>query len=797
MGGDKLNSLAAIYPIKNLNDFNCKYKIYKIRGLLKTSSEFEINKEKLIKHLSFSTKSPCAFLMRDEKYYVAQLFGFDSLPTEINLVRCQVRLEEIPQLRSLDFGNLSDNEVQLAIRFLTFSLSNPLYSHPELWQPSSGKTYFFKKPEQDFDKRSLQVSMHRGFSYGIVLLPNNKLGISLDVTSKYLSKNRLPEKLSEQDFQNIKSKKCVYEYGNNWYEITISGLEGLSASEFKLRNNQTLKKYVLDKIGHILSKRNISISDDCSVISYFTQLGQANYVVPSLCRLTYDTNDPSIRSLHYRTQLSPLQRFNEIQNIMDRFFANLKFNNTSIILDGPIPLTGKLPIPDLKFGNGVILSTNSTTPNAVFCHPSEFGKTKSELLTSVNAGFFKKKDHLEKQYFIIPQSIALTCGNAFLRDLRDKFSELYGKDTDTDYNPEMIQYSDENKRTIASIGNEIVSAAESDFFRYGGFAVVMIPRLRSKMKEDELASLVHKEFRKRDIFPAIIHTDVVKKSYEKMKADDGGTFWRKSTDPFIRKKLRGYLHNVVLNKILLLNSCWPFVLENGLEADLIIGIDVKNHTAGFSFFYGDNTEPRTFSSVTSESEKLSKDHVHTKLIDFIRKEQRSLSKELKKIVVHRDGRLYKSEEEGILNALYDLVNEGLVSKDFDCSFLEIKKSARAPVRFFSIQKDNSSQEQKISNPTIGTYLIVDHEAYLSTTGYPYRLRGTSRPIHMIKKSGNMSLEKLVKDVFALTNLTWTKIDGCLRSPMTIKLVDSVLREEAGKYEEDKLNFAKIGVKTNE
>ena len=127
-----MNNLAAIYPIKNLDDFNCKYKIYKIRGLLKTSSEFEINKEKLIKHLSFSTKSPCAFLMCNDEYFVAQLSGFDSLPTEVNLIRCQVRLEEIPQLRSLDFGNLSDNEVQLAIRFLNYSLSNPLYSHPEL-----------------------------------------------------------------------------------------------------------------------------------------------------------------------------------------------------------------------------------------------------------------------------------------------------------------------------------------------------------------------------------------------------------------------------------------------------------------------------------------------------------------------------------------------------------------------------------------------------------------------------------------------------------------------------------------
>ncbi len=35
----------------------------------------------------------------------------------------------------------------------------------------------------------------------------------------------------------------------------------------------------------------------------------------------------------------------------------------------------------------------------------------------------------------------------------------------------------------------------------------------------------------------------------------------------------------------LLNCRWPFVLAEPLHADLTIGIDIKNNTAGFSFVF--------------------------------------------------------------------------------------------------------------------------------------------------------------------------------------------------------------------
>ena len=97
-----------------------------------------------------------------------------------------------------------------------------------------------------------------------------------------------------------------------------------------------------------------------------------------------------------------------------------------------------------------------------------------------------------------------------------------------------------------------------------------------------------RELRKRGIRVAVMHTDVPSRSYTRIHDRDVIT-WQQVSDPKTISKFRGYLSNVAINKIMILNSCWPFVLSDQTHADLTIGIDVKNQTAGFTFVYKDQT----------------------------------------------------------------------------------------------------------------------------------------------------------------------------------------------------------------
>lgn len=52
----------------------------------------------------------------------------------------------------------------------------------------------------------------------------------------------------------------------------------------------------------------------------------------------------------------------------------------------------------------------------------------------------------------------------------------------------------------------------------------------------------------------------------------------------------------------------------------------------------------------------------------------------------------------------------------------------------------------------------------------------------------MSFEDCLEDIFYLTALAWTKPDDCSRYPITTKINDRRLGEDASEYDEDALRF---------
>jgi hypothetical protein len=229
------------------------------------------------------------------------------------------------------------------------------------------------------------------------------------------------------------------------------------------------------------------------------------------------------------------------------------------------------------------------------------------------------------------------------------------------------------------------------------------------------------------------------------------------------------------------------VLADPLHADLTIGIDVKNNTAGFTFIMKDG---RTIWSTCSDStyrERLS--NIQCSAVVFKQLENRlSAQSPLKHIVVHRDGRSYPLEEDGLCDGFHRLAAKGLVSPDFDLNVIEVQKTTSTPVRFFEPVSIPGSQTDVISNPQVGAHLTFFDNAYLATTGLPYTFPGTSKPIHLVKVSGNMPFDFVLEDLFCLSNLTWTRIEDCSRVPLSIKMTDIRLREVAGDYNRDYLHF---------
>ncbi|MFX0142153.1 MAG: hypothetical protein ACFFDN_51420, partial [Candidatus Hodarchaeota archaeon] len=60
------------------------------------------------------------------------------------------------------------------------------------------------------------------------------------------------------------------------------------------------------------------------------------------------------------------------------------------------------------------------------------------------------------------------------------------------------------------------------------------------------------------------------------------------------------------------------------------------------------------------------------------------------------------------------------------------------------------------------------------TGYPFKLRGTAKPLYITIFSGDLNIEWLFEDIFAKSLLAFAAPNKCSRRPITLKLLDDLL-----------------------
>ncbi|MGD0319673.1 MAG: Piwi domain-containing protein [Nitrososphaerales archaeon] len=783
-----------LFKVENLKDLSCRYRLYKVSGISPHSDEYDMNVQLLSDQLSKISKSPCVKLVEDKQLYIAQLEGYSGLPGRVSLIGTEAEVAATIVERQLSFDALTDIDAQLAVRFLQFLLDGQLHDVQNLWRPSAGKPYFHKQADPEF--KSTDISMYHGFSYKVVALPSNELAVSVDITRKYASKYFLPSRVTTDEFGKYKGRNAIYEYGHRWYEVRIEGISDFDTSNVRIENTN-----LFDHIHQVTSfpkpQALLTLPRDCSVFTYHTSLGQIRHMPSALLRLTYPTNHPTIREHHAATIMPPHVRKREIEFVVQKYLLGWKFQGVRVVFsDKMLSVKGnRLTPPDLLFGQGKILSFTGGT-GTTLTNLQDFSYTKMKLLLDPGAGFFVRKN-LDRQYLIMPKSMYLTFGHQYIKDLSYQFTRLYPMNGLRGWDPQVIEYDDSVGTSIYPFAKAVLDAVEQSTgggLFSSGYGLVLIPRLNPRRpdKEDELTNMLMRELRKKDIQVSVAHVEIPRASYVATGSADGQTQWTVATDERTTKRYRGYLGNVALNKILLLNNCWPFALARPLNTDAVIGIDVKNNTAGFMYVSKNGQTFRFTSSTSDQKEQLGTRQVQTVVYELLKDELQTAKKSPSDITIHRDGRFFPQEMKGITEALNQLSREGILASNFNCNFVEIKKSSRVPVRFFEQETVQGFLQERTENPWVGEYVIVHNDAYVCTTGRPFRYRGTAKPIQVTKIGGKMELATIVEDVFALANLTWTKIDYCSRLPITMKMNDIRLREIAGQYSEDNFRFQEEG-----
>ena len=693
-------------------------------------------------------------------------------------------LKDTGRVINLAFNEQSVELESVRLRFLQFAFQNPLWKDSRLWQPGAGKPFFSRNPEKQLGK----LDLFEGFAMRVAPHPEGGFGVIVDLRRKLISRSPLPADVSRDQINGLKGKSCVYRMGHVWYEVSISGLADRRVGEPSIVFNGkaiSVVDYLHTSSPTPVPPSIANLRPEGSAILYRTNGPEQKAAPAELCHLIEDTHGFEGARHQAETIIEPGDRHLQISTIIETFFKRAKIGGAELSVSASAGrvFESAFSVPALRFGNNSRLSINLS--DSRIAATGEYGRRRLTLLSDSKAGFYVQ-GLLDRQHLILPRSIANSSGESFLRDLKAQVNALFPDGGG--YDPEIVEYDDLNgARDFVGQSRAIRAAIEGAAVK-PGCALVMVHRYdRRARSADQLAAWTVKELARRfELSASVIHTDMVKQAYGSQTREGETRYVVKEGE---RKRLQGYLRNVALNKILLTNGKWPFVLDTPLHADVIVGIDVKNNTAAFTLIADGGKIIRFATSPSKQKEQLLKNQVSKYLYDMLRKEAAHVERRARQIVVHRDGRAWPSEIEGLRHACASLASDGILDKDWQLTVLEISKSAPAPLRLFHVKPDGG-RGTIVENPIVGTWSKTsENEGYVCTTGRPFRIPGTANPLHVRRVFGSMPISHCISDVFTLSCLTWTRPEGAMRLPISIKLCDRSLFEEAAEYDEDAFQFA--------
>ena len=772
-----------VFPILNLAELDSQYRRYRIKGLTSGQVDYDRNVQVLIRDLSQRLKSPVTVTEDGGELYLIVSVDSGEPPSAFQVSNTTAYFEPTSDITTLDYVNPTPDAEQICMRFLQFMINGLFYHDRRYWQPSSGYPQFERGPI--LTKEGIDV--YRGYSVRVVYSETSGFGVCVDVTHKYVSHNPLPIVLTQNAFANLKGTRCVYHYGLAWYEIRPTIYSDLTVLEQLLKLDgqgaTSLFNSIMSNAPKPFPKDVADLSPESPSVGYLTADGETRHAAAALCYPVFGTTDSRVRRIHRDTILPPHLRRSLINAFVSSSLGGTDSANLIVRVSSnavTVPKRVFLP-PDTEFGHGVVLSVRGSqgSSNVSLEH---LGKERLVALRDPKIGPYSRKP-LDRQYVVLPRSVADSYGPAFIGDLKTEVSTLY--DQEVPYAPIIIEYEDRVEKTFAAQASAVLGAVEAAALE-PGYGIVMIHELdRGRGEHDQLAAMLMTKLREQELFVSIIHTKVAGESYRLNQHASNGPAYMAISEK--RSRLAGYLRNVAINKVLLTNERWPFVLSTPLNADLTIALDVQNNTACFTLLGKSGPSIRTEVSYSRDKEKLAQVHVRKVLLDILRQEASLGMDRVENIMLLRDGRWFKSEISGVKDAIAALHKEGLMT-GASASFVEIHKTSAVSFRLFEVETQQGGKD-RVENPGLGQYHVLnDKSGYICSTGREYLRHGTAQPLNVRYVEGTMPFDRILEDVYAQTCLALTQPEGSSRLPFSLRLTDIRLAEYAGSYDQDALAF---------
>ena len=634
----------------------------------------------------------------------------------------------------------------LVCRLIEQAISKRFLSHGmNLWKTST--TSFFKIMPENASVMKDQVKAYRGFDFKVINIRDG-LYVAFDLKTRYVGRRSLLQYSQAErdtilrdhlDLKKTKRRKFLRDNLTSKFECRYAGQTGKNIREFIV---ERVGKSVYDYYRETYPGISLNPEEPAVFVTTDTAVPESR-LFP-----IFSTKHEYVRKCSVKPQISPSVRYKEILNIVGRL-KTIYFANQQVEI-GLAPLMvgeERIKLPNLIFGGDNVLQ------------PVGNGKDRYET-AKIDAlkryGPFKNPP-LPPLVLLYPDSLSNEYITQFEFLLSAEVMELTNRNLAFD----MIRKYDSsssNSVAIRSIKTVVESILENP-------QNVMFVCIMSHKFDDTFHRIL------KEIF----------------KNSASQLFHEGTVNDIIFNKKRGKVETSAL-AVLTEAGVIPWSLSDGLLSDMHIGIDLLFGNVGYSFIYGKQCESIGILPGKNMTNGKYREALSAKTIKkFIRElldKAFSEGTDLSIFTIHRDGRWWPGESEGLKEAVSEFNAEKGTSLKY--AVVEILKS-HFPVRMFS--KESALYGQIINSPPGTFYKLTDTSALIVNTNIHGKSQSDDRTaipllINVAESKEKIEIEKILIDVYHLTALNWSAPRINLRLPVTIGWLDKFLddKQEDETYE---------------
>lgn len=713
--------------------------------------------QKVCSHISSTGIAAVPHRSGGKEFIITDNISSISNDRAINIDDWVVKLNLQTKDKKLNLSNPEHRQIMLDL--YKRALIIQVQKQGNFWRLDSPRIFYDKTPlRTDSQQFKTDIDAFRRFEISELFVEDEGLGLCVDVGTGFFSNTSVEEYFKggyEQRFMSLSGRQgehkgtLLFDSPSGKVKCYFEKYDGKTVANATPPMNIKGQRYenLFDYYKQRSPSYSIKENDMVAMVS-FPGLPDKK-PVPANKLFLRVSNEKLPREMSNMDKITPDERKKSLQRFwqgLGEFPFGNGFGKVNKYFYSPKPeKKGIIELPDLFFGNGQTLFKPTSSDKQGY--KDHFRNRRNYL---ERYGCYYVPPTLSRSiYFAYPNEVSEAEINKYSKEMCEAVKKL----TKVDVEPVLISYSSVEEALISLKGEEDPGVV---VFIFNDNDPATYFNISHGLKQWKIKRATTYELNRK--FKGLSNQNP-----EKLKR--------------AKKNWTSYIEMTTFDVIQQM-GCMPYIFKKNQNFDMQLVIDVSEKASHFGFslmMYKDGMRyPVVFDKVHSKPDKketINKAILEKYFEELITQNKAAIQKNgLSSLLILRDGKDCGEEHKTLNASIEKLIQEGVLPTNFKFAFVEYHKTTLKEVRIW-----------KNSVPTCnvleGSYLLLDSTtAIIASTGEGTLTQGTSAPLLVKAKYGNVNLKAILEDIFISSQLNFSSPGVAQRLTYSAKRIDDQLKE---------------------